>query len=86
MEVSCLLALAPLDRWGRLPYQDEVFDFGKHPDYCGQGVTLYRNLMRHNAMNGYTTEPLLFHRTIYGLYQLFTQLQARVYMKNQWAC
>jgi predicted unusual protein kinase regulating ubiquinone biosynthesis (AarF/ABC1/UbiB family) len=79
-------ALAPLDEWARLPFQYEVFDFGKHPDYCARGVAMYRNIMAHKAMNGYTAEPLLFHRTLYGLYQLFTRLRARVRMKNQWTC
>jgi len=77
-------AFAPLDAWARLPFQGETFDFGKHADYRARGAALYRDIMTHSAMNSYTAEPLLFYRTIYGLYQLFTRLRARVHMKNQW--
>lgn len=77
-------ALAPFDEWARLPYQEEVFDFGKYPNYCAQGAKLYRDVMQHTAINGYTAETVLFNRNRYGLYRLFTELQARVRMKNRW--
>ncbi len=77
-------ALVPLGEWARLPYEEEVFDFGKHADYCAQGVRLYGDVVRHKGINGYTAETILFNRTRYGLYRLFTELQARVRMMNQW--
>ena len=76
--------LAPLDEWMRLPYQEDVFDFGKHADYCAQGAKLYRDTVRREVMNGFTPETLLFDRNVYGLYRLFTELKARVRLKNQW--
>jgi hypothetical protein len=36
-------------------------------------------------MNGFSVEPALFYRNIYGLFRIFTALGARVRMKNRWA-
>jgi predicted unusual protein kinase regulating ubiquinone biosynthesis (AarF/ABC1/UbiB family) len=76
--------LAPFDEWSRLPYQEDVFDFGKHVDYCARGAKIFRDTMRSKEMDGFTPETVLFDRNIYGLYRMFTELKARVRMKNRW--
>lgn len=77
-------ALAPLDEWLTLPYKEETFDFGAHEGYCARGALLFRDMVRFKEMNGFPAETVLFDRNVYGLYRIFTELKARVRMKNQW--
>lgn len=77
--------LVPFGEWMSLPYKGEIFDFGKHSNFCDQGTKLFRDILASkDVMNGFTVETVMFDRNIYGLFRMFTELKARVRMKNQW--
>jgi predicted unusual protein kinase regulating ubiquinone biosynthesis (AarF/ABC1/UbiB family) len=84
VRACCATTLAPFGAWMRLPYAEDVFDFGKHSNFCTQGATLFRDMLAYRDMDGFTTETVIFDRNLYGLFRMFTEMKARVHMKNQW--
>jgi predicted unusual protein kinase regulating ubiquinone biosynthesis (AarF/ABC1/UbiB family) len=81
----CRQTLRPFGEWMSLPYQGEIFDFGKHPDFCDRGAKLFREILAsREVMDGFTAETVMFDRNIYGLFRIFSELKARVRMKNRW--
>ena len=70
--------------WLETPFREEFFDFGKHPEYCVRGTKTIQGMLTLRDLDGFTTETVLFDRNLYGLYRIFTELGARVRMKNQW--
>ena len=70
--------------WLETPFREEFFDFGKNSDYCIKGTKIIQSMATLRDMDGFTTETILFDRNLYGLFRIFTELKARVKMKNQW--
>ncbi len=71
-----------IGQWLGKLYQDEYFDFKKHPDFIVAGKKLMHQafeLRRHADLN---TNFIFLHRTRYGLLRLFEQMGARVCFRN----
>jgi predicted unusual protein kinase regulating ubiquinone biosynthesis (AarF/ABC1/UbiB family) len=70
--------------WIAEPFQTEVFDFGKNPEFCLQGAKFISGVATMEEMDGFTTGTIIFDRNLYGLFRMFTEMKARVRMKNKW--
>lgn len=84
VQECCVTTFAPFGEWMRRPFLEEAFDFGAHTDFCTQGAKLFREMLAFEEMNGFTTDTVVFDRTLYGLFRIFAAMRARVRMRNQW--
>lgn len=72
------VTVAPYVRWlSRIRDRNE-FDFGDHPDYVREGYRLFTGQLLNPALQGYSDQLTLAHRTLLGLFSLFTRMKARV--------
>ncbi|MEQ1876727.1 MAG: AarF/ABC1/UbiB kinase family protein, partial [Bdellovibrionia bacterium] len=76
--------LKPFGEWLSLPMQNEVFDFGKHPDYCDRAGKFMGYVINDPAFSKFTTNTIFVDRTIYGLFRIFGQLGAQIRFHNEW--
>jgi predicted unusual protein kinase regulating ubiquinone biosynthesis (AarF/ABC1/UbiB family) len=76
--------LKPFGQWIAEPFQTDIFDFGKNPEFCIQGAKFISGVATMEEMDGFTTGTIIFDRNLYGLFRMFTEMKARVRMKNKW--
>lgn len=70
--------------WFNRMFVDEVFDFGAHPGFIGQGQAVMgqcHDLFRHLHIN---PDFIFLDRTRYGLLRIFEMLGARVRFRNSY--
>ena len=66
-----------------VPFEDEYFDFGAHPDFVERGKQIsYQSIALRKHMKDVNTNFVYLHRTRYGLIRLFEIMKARVRMWN----
>ena len=70
--------------WLAIPFKTEIFDFRDNQEYCQRGLKHIRGVIGERAIEGFTTENIMFDRNIHGLYRIFTRMNARVRFNNQW--
>lgn len=55
-----------------------TFDFGSRPQFVNDGFRLFSSQMFNSKLQNYSDHLTLAHRTLLGLFALFTRLQAQV--------
>lgn len=72
------------DEWLFQPFRQDCFDFGAHPGYAQKMMDVLRESLNQKAMQGFTSETIMFDRNLHGYFNLFGRLGARVRMRNSW--
>ena len=55
-----------------------TFDFGRHPNFVVEGYQLFTRQLFNPNLQGYSDQLTLAHRTLLGVFSLFTRMQAEV--------
>lgn len=76
--------LKPFGHWISVPFNEERCDFGARPEICAEIGSTMRTMLGQRELEGFTTHTVILDRNIYGLFRLFTEMKARVRMRNEW--
>jgi predicted unusual protein kinase regulating ubiquinone biosynthesis (AarF/ABC1/UbiB family) len=71
-------AVAPYTSWIGRFQSAESFDFAKNPDFVKQGFQLFTSQLFNPKLQNYSDQLTLVHRTLLGLFAIFTRLGATV--------
>jgi predicted unusual protein kinase regulating ubiquinone biosynthesis (AarF/ABC1/UbiB family) len=77
--------IEPFGDWLTKPFKAGTFDFGSRASpYTKQGWATFKQLSRVTKIDGIANEFIYFDRTLFGLYQIFERLEAKVNMEHPW--
>lgn len=76
--------LRPFGEWISLPFQGEFFDFKENTDYTVKGRNLIQEMAHMPSFETVEEDFIFFDRTIYGLFKIFEQLEAKVACLDPW--
>ena len=69
-------------RWYRRLFAEPSFDFGRHPDFIGEGKAIMARFQQYRQHLQAQADFIFPDRTRYGLLRLFEQMGARVAFRN----
>jgi len=77
-------ALRAFGEWLSRPVKEPYFDFKKNSDYTASGLSAIIGLSEMPHLDSVEKDFIFFDRTMYGLFKIFEQLEAKVYMREHW--